>query len=118
MKPKQKTTIDVEGVMEEFDSRFFIAGKNAYGEEKPLLFPAKVEVRDWLHATLTTLLNQAEEEKQKAVEEERERIKNIILRRTEIPKGARNPTRDAVVILGEELVELISQTPTISSDKK
>lgn len=31
----------------------------------------------------------------------------IVLRRTEIPKGALNPTRDAVVELGEVLVELL-----------
>lgn len=30
-----------------------------------------------------------------------------IIRRTEIPKDARNPTRDEVVILGEELARLI-----------
>ena len=36
-----------------------------------------------------------------------EQIKHIILRATEIPKGARNPTRDATVILGEKLCDLI-----------
>lgn len=30
-----------------------------------------------------------------------------VLRRTEIPKDARNPTRDAIVILGEEIAGFI-----------
>ena len=34
-------------------------------------------------------------------------IKDIILLRTQVPKGPRTPTRDAVVLLGEELCELI-----------
>jgi len=44
-----------------------------------------------------------------AVEETQNKIINIILERTRIPRGARNPTRDATVILGEELVDLIKQ---------
>lgn len=35
--------------------------------------------------------------------------REVVLRRTEIPKGARNPTRDAVVILGEEIADFINQ---------
>ena len=42
-----------------------------------------------------------------AKEEERKRCRDIILRRTEIPKDARNPTRDSVVVLGEELCNII-----------
>lgn len=34
-------------------------------------------------------------------------IKNIILNATQIPKGAKDPTRDATVILGEKLVLLV-----------
>jgi len=45
--------MQIENIINEFDAKFFIAGTNALGEEKPLLFPAKVEVRDWLRTTLT-----------------------------------------------------------------
>lgn len=38
-----------------------------------------------------------------------EKAKAIVLRRTEIPKDAREPTRDAVVILGEEIAEIIEE---------
>lgn len=41
-----------ERVIEEFDQKFFIAGKNCYGEEKGLLFPAKCEVRDFISQAL------------------------------------------------------------------
>lgn len=37
------------------------------------------------------------------------KAKSIVLRRTEIPKDAKEPTRDAVVILGEEIAEIIDQ---------
>ena len=35
------------------------------------------------------------------------KAKSRVLRRTEIPVGAKNPTRDAVVILGEEIADII-----------
>jgi len=44
---------------------------------------------------------------EKARQEERDRIIKVILSMTEIPKGARNPTRDAKVIFGEDLINLI-----------
>jgi hypothetical protein len=36
-----------------------------------------------------------------------EGIRDAVILRTQIPKGARNPTRDATVILGEEIAEMI-----------
>lgn len=53
-----------------------------------------------------------------AVAERDKEIVNIILQRTEIPKGARNPTRDTTVILGEELVDLITNKEQINSLEK
>jgi len=62
---------EIERIVEEFDAKFFIGGTNALGEEKPLLFPAKVEVRDWLRTTLTSLTEAHKVEMEKAREEER-----------------------------------------------
>lgn len=42
-------------------------------------------------------------------DKERKRCSDIIKRRTEIPKGAKNLTRDGTVLLGEELIERINQ---------
>lgn len=43
----------------------------------------------------------------------------VVLRRTEIPKDARNPTRDHIVILGEEIAGLIAQlTPPKQGEGK
>lgn len=39
----------------------------------------------------------------------REQAKFRVLRRTEIPKDAREPTRDATVILGEQIADIIQQ---------
>lgn len=39
---------------------------------------------------------------------EKERCKTVILRETQVPKGARNTTRDETVIFGERLVDLIT----------
>jgi hypothetical protein len=36
-----------------------------------------------------------------------EQAKSRVLRRTEIPKDARNPTRDSTVILGEQIADII-----------
>ena len=36
-----------------------------------------------------------------------EQAKSRVLRRTEIPKDAKNPTRDATVILGEQIADII-----------
>lgn len=63
-------------------------------------------ISDEYHKALKDFINQ---EIYFAVQQERERNCNIILRRTEIPKGARKPTRDGTVLLGEELVELINK---------
>lgn len=38
-----------------------------------------------------------------------EQAKSRVLRRTEIPKGVKNPTRDYVVLLGEEIAGFINQ---------
>lgn len=38
-----------------------------------------------------------------------ELAKSRVLRRTEIPKNVRNPTRDHIVILGEEIAGFIDQ---------
>lgn len=38
-----------------------------------------------------------------------ERAKSRVLRRTEIPRGAKNPTRDFVVVLGEQIADIIQQ---------
>lgn len=38
-----------------------------------------------------------------------EQAKSRVLRRTEIPKDARNPTRDGIVILGEQIASFIEQ---------
>jgi len=46
-----------EQIEKEFDEKFFIAGKNAYGEEVGLLFPAKVEVRDFLKQSFIKFLD-------------------------------------------------------------
>lgn len=35
--------------------------------------------------------------------------KSRVLRRTEIPSDAREPTRDAIVILGEEIADIIQR---------
>lgn len=48
-----------------------------------------------------------EKEAKKAAEDERKRCINIVLKCTEIPRGAKNPTRDAIVILGEHIVNLL-----------
>lgn len=59
------------------------------------------------------LLDEYQGDFQSLLEKERaqgmRRAKNIVLRRTEIPKDAKNPTRDYVVILGEEIAELIER---------
>lgn len=46
-----------------------------------------------------------------------DRAQAVVLRRTEIPKDARNPTRDATVILGEEIVELLEELRLLSTLK-
>jgi hypothetical protein len=38
-----------------------------------------------------------------------QQAKSRVLRRTEIPKDAKNPTRDFIVILGEEIARFIDQ---------
>lgn len=38
-----------------------------------------------------------------------QQAQSIVLRRTEIPKDAKTPTRDAIVILGEEIANIIQQ---------
>lgn len=65
-----------------------------------------------MQSIASELIVRNQQQVEEVVRKERERIKNIILRRTEIPKGARNPTRDAVVLLGEELVELVTHDVT------
>jgi len=35
--------------------------------------------------------------------------KSRVLRRTEIPKGAKNPTRDYIVVLGEDIAAIIDK---------
>ena len=52
-----------------------------------------VITRDWLTTTLKA---------------DRERGVEIVRRMTEIPVGARNPTRDATVILGENIIEALN----------
>ncbi len=42
----------INKILEEFDKKFFISGKNALGKWIPVLIPAKCEVRDWLEQTL------------------------------------------------------------------
>lgn len=65
--------------------------------------------------TKTNVYNLFEELFSQALQKRETEIKNIILRRTEIPKGARNPTRDATVILGEQLVQLIENSSTLTT---
>lgn len=65
MNPKDEY---VEKTVAEFDSKFFIGGRNAYGVERPLLFPAKSEVRDWLTITLSEALEEgARREREQAI---------------------------------------------------
>lgn len=48
-----------------------------------------------------------------------QKAKSRVLRRTEIPKDARNPTRDFVVILGEEIAGFIDDDiKTLESQKE
>jgi hypothetical protein len=71
------------------------------------------EVETVRRGTLFALLPIIEKALTEVEKEENERCKDIILKHTGIPKGAKNPTRDATVILGEELVELITLTDKI-----
>jgi hypothetical protein len=41
-----------EEILAKFDEKFFIPGKNALGYDVALLFPAKVEVRDFIKEAL------------------------------------------------------------------
>jgi hypothetical protein len=66
-----------------------------------------IETAEWFAGQFEKAHNSEIAEARK---EENERCKQIILRRTGIPKDAKNPTRDAVVLLGEELAELITLT--------
>lgn len=81
------------------DKKEIIEKWNKFCSEKiqgtPYILP---EISDFWLSVLHTLRTQ-----------DLERYKQIILRRTEIPKGARNPTRDATVLLGEELVSLLDK---------
>lgn len=38
-----------------------------------------------------------------------QQAKSRVLRRTEIPKDARNPTRDTIVIIGEQIADIIQR---------
>lgn len=51
-----------------------------------------------------------EAQKQAAQIDVLEKVQALILRRTEIPADAKNPTRDATVQIGELLVDLIEDT--------
>jgi ornithine carbamoyltransferase len=42
----------IEEKVKEFRKRFFIAGRNAIGQEVPLLFPSKIEIEDFLKQSL------------------------------------------------------------------
>lgn len=55
---------------------------------------------------------------ERAVAQGMRRARDIVLRRTEIPKDAKNPTRDYVVILGEEIAELIERELTAQPEKQ
>ena len=91
-------------LFDDFDEMKIFSGKHRHSGTPE-------ESKTNFHSTYFDLTDKSlvEEIVEKA-REERERIKEIILRRTEIPEGARNPTRDSVVILGEQLVDLIDST--------
>lgn len=55
------------------------------------------------------------EERTKIRDEALEDAAQIALRRTEIPKDARKPTRDYVVVLGEEIASLIRERKSVSA---
>lgn len=46
---------DNKTIIEEFNKNFFIGGINAHGIEKPLLFPAKHEVAEFIEQALKTV---------------------------------------------------------------
>lgn len=107
-----KPTVDVEGIVEEFDrltngenvEGYDLYGKGSYTEwlknnpdkhlfefevyGEPMLDVSAERVKDWLRTTLTTLLNQAEEENkdknakayEQGVSDERIRIENVFKR--------------------------------------
>ncbi len=52
MEENNKLTPFEEEALKEFDEKLFISGKNALGQWVPMLFPAKVEVRDFILSLL------------------------------------------------------------------
>lgn len=102
MKPKEKTTIDVERVVEEL--------KNEWLESSGVSVIEFLEL--FVGGKLTTLLNQVEEEKQRAVEVERDNLKGI---RSSLLTLAFAIEEGAI----QGVVESVQQalTPSISGDK-
>jgi transcriptional regulator with XRE-family HTH domain len=59
---------------------------------------------EYLRQSIMALISQ---ERKKAKIEGMRKARLRVLRRTEVPKDARNPTRDYVVILGEQIADII-----------
>lgn len=73
------TTKDIEEIVEEFDKEFSEPlCWNAGNVHRADWMECNDEIKDWLRTTLTTLLTQAEEEKKRAVEEEKTEINEAI----------------------------------------
>lgn len=86
-----------------------------------------VDYGDWVHPELEEPVNQDaaaffhQAMQRREVEAEvagMERARQIVLRRTEIPRDAKNPTRDAVVVLGEEIADLIKNEAALRSGQE
>ena len=115
-------TPEVEEIVEEFREKF-ISPKDVFRD-----LQAELSVEGWLQRTLTTLLNQAEEEKKRAVEEERERIHQAFLNEFAgagelwfpyVSEYDNSITKEDTIRVAQEYWENIMKalTPTISSDK-
>jgi len=63
---------------------------------------------DWIcDLSVDDLIEYGEKYGKEIRKEQIEKDARIVISATEIPKGARNPTRDAVVLLGENIEQLI-----------
>lgn len=63
-----------------------------------------VNHEQWLKRSVSKLVDRLVLEGQR---DGMKQAKSRVLRRTEIPKDAKNPTRDATVILGEQIADII-----------
>ena len=96
------TTLNNKSWKEEFDSIVFYDDGLYQTESGWRITADPKKIKNFI----SNLLEQErKDERQKTIDE----CAAVILEKTGIPKGARNPTRDALVFLGEQLADKLNQ---------